>query len=208
LIENYSKSLLKNLKLDKIVSQKAKNLKISGRDIWELSISCFWDNVGNLEIQQASIYDLWAIKEWYLSLSFRSRYFISIFPIDDRIEKFIARHIKGNNLKNDIIYNTWLGDKIIGHFFVNDIQKKPVIGIGISDAWHKNRLGYLFIIILINIFKLLNYKELYLTTMQDKATALNFYKSMDFKIIGDADVPVPGFNYCTREYEMKIDIGN
>ena len=195
------------MKNNVIVKEKGKNLKIRGDDCWALEISINWKNIGDIEVSQASIHDIWALKHWFLSLYPKSRATLNLFPVDERIEVFIARHLKRSDKHIDIMYNAWLGDKIIGHFFIWDyLSGKPEIGFGILDNYQKNKLGYFFAIILINIVKLIGKKELCLTTMLKNEAAFNLYKSIGFERIGETETVLPGYDYTEKEHVMKINL--
>jgi RimJ/RimL family protein N-acetyltransferase len=189
-----------------MVKEKALQLNIEGDNPWELYIIAEWKDLGNIVIEPASLYDIWALKEWYYGLSFRSRNFISIFPVDHRNEKYMAMHLKKNQQKKCIIFNAWKEDEIIGHFFVSDIENKPEVSLGISDKYQKNKLGHFFLTIIIDIFKIYGFRKVYLTTMHENKNAFHFYKKLGFELIGDTKVPVPGFDYQTDEYAMSIDV--
>lgn len=204
--KNFNTKLKKALFTNRVIKERAHNLEIKGDEPWSLDIEMDWKNIGKLCIQTASIYDLWAIKEWYFSLSFRTRKLASFFPIDHRIENFIAIHLKKHWQKKDLIFNAWKNDKIVGHFFITDLGSKPVIALAISDAYQKNNFGQFILVLIIHIFKLSGFESLYLTTMHENKTAFNFYKKLGFEYIGDAKVPVPGLDYCTNEYEMRINL--
>ena len=205
-VKDFDKKLKDLLTENPVVKQKASQLHIEGADPWNLYLHTAWENLGNLSIESASIHDLWAIKEWYEGLTFRSRHFISIFPMDYRIEKYIAMHLKKSWQRKILAYNAWVNETVIGHFFVEDLEKKPVIALGLADTYQKNKLGYLFIAMMINTLRILGFKCTYLTTMHENKTAFQFYKKLGFTLLGDTKVPVAGFDYHTDEYEMRIDL--
>jgi RimJ/RimL family protein N-acetyltransferase len=202
---DFKNQLLTSLRNDTVISKCGKALKVEGKDVWDLSISIYWKDVGKLDISNASIYDLWSIKNWFLSLYPRSRHYLSLFPCDERIEEFIGQHLKSNEKHQSFILNAWQVDKLIAHFFISDIkQKKPVIGIGISDKYQRKKLGYFLIRILLEASKLLGFKSIYLSTMIENKNAFKLYNDIGFKHIKNIKVPVPGYDYKTEEYEMEF----
>lgn len=208
-MKNFDDKLLNVLKNNKVIKERGANFKVKYKDPWTLEIGMDWRDIGNLKISSASLFDLWALKHWFSSLWPRSKSLLSLFPCDERIEIFIASHLKRNNEHLDIIYNVWFKDEIIGHFFIwNFSGEKPELGVGILDKYQKNKLGYLFIIILINIFKSKGKKELYLTTALNNDAAFKLYKSVGFKYTKDVDHFLPGYDYKTIEREMRLDLNN
>jgi ribosomal protein S18 acetylase RimI-like enzyme len=206
-MEDFDKNMLTLLRTSDITRKKVQKLSIKGNNCWDMKISLNWKGIGEINIFPISLHDLWALKDWYQSLTFRSRYLYSIFPIDKSLEKNIARHIKRNDEHEDVTFNAWLGDEIIGHFLIGEISgKKPLVYVGISDRFQKKGLGSFFIQVMISIFKSMGHKELYLTTMHENDIAFNLYKSLGFKFIRNIKLPVPGYDYSTDEYEMKIDL--
>ncbi len=206
-MEDFDKNLLTLLRTSDIARRKVQISSVKGDNCWDMKISLSWEGIGGINISPISIHDLWALKDWYLALTFRSRYLYSIFPIDEKLEKYIARHIKRNDKHEDITLIAWLGDEIIGHFLISEISgKKPHIYVGISDKFQKRGLGLFLILVLISIFKLMGHKELYLSTMHENDIAFNLYKNLGFKFIRNIKLPVSGYDYSTDEYEMKIDL--
>lgn len=205
-VKDFDKKLKKLLLDNKAIKEKARKLEIKGQDPWSLEIWTDWGKLENISIGPATLYDLWALKEWYYGLSFRSRNFVSIFPIDSRNEKYVAMHLKRNWQKKDIIFNAWKGEDIIGHFLIANIEKKPELILGVADGYQKNKLGYFFIAIIVYILKIYGFERFYLTAMHENKTAFDFYQKIGFECIGDTKVPVPGYDYFTDEYEFFIDL--
>jgi RimJ/RimL family protein N-acetyltransferase len=198
---------LKIFEEDEIIKKRVDNFELKGQDLWNLEIKLSWKNVGSIEILNASMYDFWAVKEWFERLWPRSKSLLPLFPCDKRIDKYVAAHLKRNDLKKDAIYNAWLKDRIIGHFFIWNISNdKSEIGVGISDEYQNKKLGHLLIKILIFIAKSFGKKELYLTTALDNDAAFKLYERIGFKYLGDVDHFLPGYDYKTIEREMKLEL--
>lgn len=203
-IKDFDKNLEEILFKSEAVKEKAAGLRVLGSGPWELKITADWQAIGDVSIESASLYDHWAIKEWYLGLSAGSRNFLSIFPVDNRIDKYISMHLKKNFQRACMIFNLFKDDEIIGHFFVSNIEQKPEMALGVADKYQRNKLGHLFLAIMMGIFKIYKFERIYLTTMHENRTAYSLYKKLGFELTGDTKVDVPGFDYKTDEYAMFI----
>ncbi len=197
-----------------------RNLMVEGNDPWGLSIDLNWDGVGKIKISSFDISDFWALRDWWkYSLNYQTKCLFPLFPGDERLDRYIANHLKNQENRRDIIFNAWLmkegslnedfNNEIIGHFFLLQHESdKSFVGLCVSSAFQGKKLGTLFISLVSYIAKTLGKKQLWLTTGKDNPVGYNLYNKLGFEDIGDIEVYVPAENYKRIDTEMKLDLNN
>lgn len=143
-----------------------------------------------------------ALSCFYAGLSERSRYFYKPFQ-DTSPEAFrgvIQKAVEGNDLS--LVALDPAGN-IFAHFFIGDVGRDvPHLGIGISDNYHNNGLGRVFLTHLIALARhTLKKQALGLTVMKENVRAVNLYSKLGFRVVKEAT-----FRSENDSYEMRLDL--
>jgi RimJ/RimL family protein N-acetyltransferase len=217
-VSKYSEKILNVLKNNDVIKDRAGNMIVEGESPWHLQIDTNWKGIGNIKLSSFDLSDFFALRDWWINtLNYNSKRLMPIFPVNEKLDRFISNHYKNHISHRDIIFNLWLlkgqdgvenlDNEIIGHFFLNRCDTKPEPGLAVADKFQHKKLGTFAIWVLIYITKLLGKKVIFIRTDKNNTVSFKFYKELGFKHIKDIELEIPVVNYkgIIHELEMELD---
>lgn len=171
-----------------------------------------------LDVRELNRTDSKSLREFDEGLSERShRLFFPHKYDDDTLRKVLMRAESGE----DFVRGAFDGSRLIGYFFLWYFEEPvPLLGIGITDEFHRLGLGTQMMTILMDKARRAAKGGIELTTMQDNDAAFALYQKMGFihfrnveNVIGDGTVVieramfftiVPGAKPMEREHRPPV----
>ncbi len=183
---------------------KIQHIEVTGSDAWDLRVSVGWAGLGDMIIRRAAPEDLSALREFLMEgLSDHSRFLFAPYPYEDDLGAALEAVLSTSEERNILLYHAWLGDKIIGHFFLGRFGEAiPDLGIAIADHCHGIKLGHLFMTLLVGVCATAGKEAIDLTTNPQNHAGFHLYKKIGFEHIGDREITV-GNGIQRTEHEMR-----
>jgi ribosomal protein S18 acetylase RimI-like enzyme len=188
----FANTLLGFIEKNEVILTKTKRIELSAKDLWDLNLELDWQGLGQIEVKNAIDTDAAALKEFLLEgLGDHSRFLFAPYPYQGDLEGSIKQALSECVQKKTLLYHAWQDGRIIGHFYLGGIQEPvPGLGIAVADRCHGQKLGNLFMTILIAAGHFAGSQAIELTTNPKNSAGFHLYQKVGFVHIGDREITV------------------
>lgn len=199
----YSDQIRDFLSRNATIQTRIRNPNIIGEDVWALNLDVEWAELGRLVIRRGVKQDQNALKVFLLDgLDETSRFLFAPYPYEGELDAALEACLAASEGQEILLYHAWLEDRIIGHFFLGGFSEAiPQLGIAIADKYHGQKLGHLFMTLLVGVCATTGKQAIELTTNPQNHAGFHLYKKIGFEHIGDREIVV-GNGIHRIEHEM------
>ena len=204
----FSEELKRRLEQDAAIGSRMQSCALSAEEVWDLDLRVEWDGVGPLHIRPAVLDDQPALRAFLTEgLGERSRFLFAPYPLDERLDPCIRDALEATGRREQLTFNAMQGDSVAGHFFLwKFTEAVPELGIAVADRFHANKLGRLFMHLLIAAARVSGKKQVALTTHPTNEPGFHLYSEMGFVHVGDKTITLgDGSHRTEREMMLEVD---
>ncbi|NIA15122.1 MAG: GNAT family N-acetyltransferase [Nitrospiraceae bacterium] len=205
----FADDLTQRLEEDPAIRSHMPSFSLHAPDVWSLDLRADWEGVGPICVRPTELEDHAALHAFVTQgLGEQSRFLFAPYPLDERLDATIRGALEATCRREQLTFNAMQEDRVVGHFFLWEFTEPiPELGIAVADEFQGNKLGHLFMNVLIAAAQASGKRKVELTTHPTNEAGFHLYSKMGFSDVGDKTITL-GDGSQRSEREMKLDFNS